>query len=113
VIAGESYGVCAALPPEGGLPRTIALLDGGLTLFGVGGLLVSLRAFREARRSRTGRASLRERVVIVGAGDAGEILLRELQWKFSATDEGVGFGDEAPEKPRGRRARPPAHCAAP
>jgi FlaA1/EpsC-like NDP-sugar epimerase len=104
VMAGASYGVCAALAPEGGLPRTLALIDGGLTLLGISGLLVSLRAFREARRSRKRDASPRERVVIVGAGDAGEILLRELQWKFSATHEVVGFVDDAPDK-QGARLR--------
>ena len=104
VMIGASYGVCAALAPEGGLPRTLALLDGGLTLLGIAGLLVSLRAFREGRRTRKRDASPRERVVIVGAGDAGEILLRELQWKFSATHEIVGFVDDAADK-QGARLR--------
>jgi FlaA1/EpsC-like NDP-sugar epimerase len=104
VMGGSSYGVCAALAPEGGLPRTIAVLDGGLTMIGISGLLISLRAFREARRSRKQGAAPRERVVIVGAGDAGEILLRELQWKFSATHEVVGFVDDAPGK-QGLRLR--------
>ena len=104
VMVGASYGVCAALAPEGGLPRTIALLDGGLTLLGISGLLVSLRSFREARRARKQGAAPRERVMIVGAGDAGEILLRELQWRFSATHEVVGFVDDASDK-KGARLR--------
>ena len=104
VMTAASYGICAALAPQAGLPRTIALLDGGLTLLGIAGLLISLRAFREARRSRKRDASPRERVLIVGAGDAGEILLRELQWKFSPTHEVVGFVDDAPDK-QGARLR--------
>jgi FlaA1/EpsC-like NDP-sugar epimerase len=98
VTAAATYGICAALAPEGMIPRTLAILDGGLTFLGISGLLVGLRAFREARRSRPRRATPRERILIAGAGDAGDILLRELQWKFAGTHEVVGFVDDSPEK---------------
>jgi FlaA1/EpsC-like NDP-sugar epimerase len=86
------------------MPRTVAVLDAGLTFLGVCGLFVSLRSLREARRSRRRGGAPRERLLIAGAGDAGEILLRELQWKFSGTHEVVGFADDAPEK-QGARLR--------
>jgi FlaA1/EpsC-like NDP-sugar epimerase len=97
-----TYGVCAGLSPEGMIPRSIAILDGGLTFVGISGLLVGLRAWREAQRSKPRKATPRERILIAGAGDAGDVLLRELQWKFSGTHEVVGFVDDAPEKEDGR-----------
>jgi FlaA1/EpsC-like NDP-sugar epimerase len=99
-----TYGACAALAPDSVVPRTVPLLDGGLTFLGVSALLVGLRAVREARRSRPRGAQPRERLLIAGAGDAGEILLREIQWKFAPTHEVVGFVDDAADK-KGARLR--------
>jgi len=104
LILCATYGVDAALSPERAVPKTVPVIDAGLTFLGISGLLVSLRSLREARRSRKRSGAPRERVLIAGAGDAGEILLRELQWKFSQTHEVVGFADDAPEK-QGARLR--------
>jgi FlaA1/EpsC-like NDP-sugar epimerase len=104
VILAASYGVGAGLSPDRAVPKTLSVLDAGLTFVGISGLLVSLRSVREARRSRKPRRSPRERVLIAGAGDAGEILLRELQWTFASTHEVVGFVDDAPAK-QGARLR--------
>src|SRR6185295_18374894 len=60
-----------------------------------------LRWAREVRRSKQRGAAPRARVLIAGAGDAGEILLRELEWKFARTHEVVGFIDDAVEKQGG------------
>lgn len=95
---GASYGVLAAFVPERVAPRSIALIDGVLSFLGTAAVFVLLRSLREARRARERGAVPRERVLIAGAGDAGEILLRELQWKFGRTHEVVGFLDDAPEK---------------
>src|SRR5581483_9329846 len=65
---------------------------------------VVFRAAREARRGGERGRAPRDRVLIAGAGDAGELLLRELQWKFGKTHEVVGFLDDAPEK-QGARLR--------
>jgi FlaA1/EpsC-like NDP-sugar epimerase len=98
LVLAAGYGVNTAFAPEHAVPKTVCVLDAGLTFIGVSGLFVSLRAIREARRSRRRGGPPRERLLIAGAGDAGEILLRELQWKFAATHEVVGFVDDAPEK---------------
>jgi FlaA1/EpsC-like NDP-sugar epimerase len=99
-----SYGILAAFIPERIAPRSIAVLDGVLMFLGTSGVFVLLRATREARRMRNRGPAPRDRVLIAGAGDAGEILLRELQWKFGRTHEVVGFLDDAPEK-QGARLR--------
>jgi FlaA1/EpsC-like NDP-sugar epimerase len=104
LILAAGYGVGASLSPDRALPKTVCVLDAGLTFVGVSGLFVSLRTLREARRSKQRAGAPRERVLIAGAGDAGEILLRELQWKFSSTHEIVGFVDDGPEK-QGARLR--------
>jgi FlaA1/EpsC-like NDP-sugar epimerase len=104
LILAASYGVGAGLSPDRAVPKTVCVLDAGLTFVGISGLFVSLRTLREARRSRQRAGTPRERLLIAGAGDAGEILLRELQWKFAATHEVVGFVDDAPEK-QGARLR--------
>ncbi len=104
LMLAASYGVGAAFSPGHAVPKTVCMLDAGLTFIGISGLFVTLRTLREARRSKQRSGSPRERVMIAGAGDAGEILLRELQWKFAGTHEVVGFVDDAPEK-QGARLR--------
>jgi FlaA1/EpsC-like NDP-sugar epimerase len=104
LILAAGYGASVALAPERAVPWSVPLLDAGLSFVGVSGLFVALRSLREARRSRKRGGTTRERLLIAGAGDAGEILLRELQWKFSQTHEVVGFADDAPEK-QGARLR--------
>lgn len=80
-------------------PRTVIILDGLLTFLAVAGAFAGIRALRERRhRGRHGHASA-EPVFIVGAGDAGDMLLRELQ--RSAGVKVVGFlDDEASKKGR-------------
>ncbi|HLY12258.1 MAG TPA: SDR family NAD(P)-dependent oxidoreductase, partial [Planctomycetota bacterium] len=97
-VAGASYGILEAFAPESAAPRTIAIQDGILTFLGTAGVFVLFRSFREARRRERRGPVPRDRVLIAGAGDAGELLLRELQWSFGRTHEVIGFLDDAPEK---------------
>src|SRR6185295_7171659 len=63
-------------PP--GIPPAIYLLDLILSFLGTAGVRVAFRAATEVR-SHTHDGSNRKNVLIYGAGDAGEILLRELR----------------------------------
>jgi FlaA1/EpsC-like NDP-sugar epimerase len=101
---GAGYGILAAFSTERLAPRSIAVIDGVLTFLGTAAVFVLLRSWREARRGMERSALPRDRVLIAGAGDAGEILLRELLWKFGRTHEVVGFVDDAPGK-QGARLR--------
>ncbi len=79
-------------------PRVV-LLDGLLLILGIPGSRVSFRVLRSwfgRRRPADGR-----RVVIYGAGDGGELLLRELQNNQDLGMVPVGFVDDDPQK-RGR-----------
>src|SRR6185312_7208794 len=74
-------------------PRSVIVIDAVLTLFFIGGVRFALRALRENRRPLTGGPRLR-RVLIVGAGDAGELLLREMHNNGRLGYVPVGFVDD-------------------
>ena len=80
-----------------GYPRSVLAIDAVLTMMLIGGARFTLRALREARRPEV--AGLRKRrVLIIGAGDAGELLLREIQNNPRLGYEAVGFLDDDPRK---------------
>lgn len=81
-------------------PRSIFFLDWLLCFTLVGGVRLSIRAVRETRwgRRRVGA----KRVLVVGAGDAGEMLVREMGRTASLSYEVAGFVDDDPGK-QGRR----------
>jgi FlaA1/EpsC-like NDP-sugar epimerase len=68
-------------------PRSIFLIDSALLLILMGAFRLSPRVYREFARPRG-----RRRLVIVGAGDTGERMLRQLQ--DDATYEIVAFVDD-------------------
>jgi len=80
-----------------GYPRSVLAIDAVLTMMLIGGARFTLRAIREARRPEM--AGMRKRrVLIIGAGDAGELLLREIQNNPRLGYEAVGFVDDDPRK---------------
>ncbi len=85
-------------------PRSVVLLDGILTFLAVAGLYVFLRHLREAGGFVTRVSPRAEPVVIVGAGDAGEALFRDLQRHPAGGVRVAGFIDDAPDK-QGRSLR--------
>ena len=87
-----------ALLDEGVVPRSVVVLDGLLTFMGVGGYYALLRFLREESPRREPRTAPAERILIVGAGDTGDTLLRELQRNVPAAVEVMGFVDDDPEK---------------
>lgn len=80
-----------------GLPRTVLVLDYLLTL-------LFIAAFRSGKRIYTGlfprQTGPGQRVLIVGAGAAGEMLLRELRRHGALRYEVVGLIDDDPTKER-------------
>ncbi len=79
-----------------GVPRSTTILQAILLLGAVGGI----RLFTRVQRERTQQKSLRKKtpVLIVGAGDAGEIILRELKGNTTLPYNPVGFVDDDPSK---------------
>jgi FlaA1/EpsC-like NDP-sugar epimerase len=75
-----------------GYPRSIFLLDALLLVCFLGGVRVLPRFYRELKRGNGGK-----RVLIYGAGDAGEMLVRDMK-RHSAAYAPVGFIDDSPNK---------------
>lgn len=84
--------------PGLGLPRSVPILDGMLTLLAVGGIRFSVRAMGSAHQPNRNGAADKKRVLIVGAGDAGAMIVRELRSSPLVNLEPVGFVDDSPDK---------------
>lgn len=79
-----------------GFSRTVFLIDGVLMFMFLAGSRIAFRLFRQVipiARSAEGR-----RVLIYGAGDGGELLLRELLNNRGLKYSPVGFVDDDPAK---------------
>jgi UDP-GlcNAc:undecaprenyl-phosphate GlcNAc-1-phosphate transferase len=79
-----------------GFSRTVFLIDGILMFMFLAGSRMAFRLFRQVipmAKSGEGR-----RVLIYGAGDGGELLLRELQNNRGLKYSPVGFVDDDPAK---------------
>lgn len=105
-----------------GFPRSVLVLDWILCLALVGGVRLGLRAVRESRlrvlgsdlgirdlillnsqrRSPTRESRTPRRVLIVGAGDAGEMLIREIERSWRLDYNVIGFIDDDPRKHHSR-----------
>lgn len=89
-------------------PRSIPLLDGMITLLLIGGLRYSIRLAERVRQQR--HAHLRkhnyksERVLVVGAGNAGVMIVQEMQRNAALGLVPLAFLDDDPEK-QGLRIR--------
>ena len=81
---------------ERGVPRSVILIDAMLVL----GLSGGIRLLARMQREMTQVKSLRNKkpVLIVGAGDAGEIILREMKNNSQLDYNPVGFIDDDPSK---------------
>ncbi len=80
-------------------PRSVFVIDWFILVTFVGG---SRFLYRLSREFCTVKGEGKRRVLIIGAGDAGEMLLREMKQNPTMTFDPVGFLDDDPEK-RGRR----------
>jgi len=88
------------------LPRSVVMLDGVLTFLAMGGLYAALRWLTEAEGKYNLPGDAHEPVLIVGAGAAGESLLREFERNPRAGVRGRGPGVARPDAGRhGRRFR--------
>jgi FlaA1/EpsC-like NDP-sugar epimerase len=80
-----------------GFPRSVLAIDWLLSLLLVGGMRLTLRILAES--SSTSRANGRLRkVLVVGAGDAGALVVKELQKNSQLNLEPIGFLDDDPAK---------------
>jgi len=77
-----------------GYPRSVLGIDWALTILVLGGVRFAVRAYTEHAQS----SALREGALIVGAGQAGAAIVRELKLNPSLRFRPVGFVDDDPTK---------------
>jgi FlaA1/EpsC-like NDP-sugar epimerase len=84
-----------------GFPRSVPIIDGFLSLMGIGAVRLSIRVVFGFYKSHTTRKTFKP-VLIAGAGVAGAMTARELQTNAQLGLMPIGFVDDDPLK-RGRR----------
>jgi len=78
--------------------RLVLVIDWLLSLLAVGGLRFSYRLVAESQLSTKQTESRQRHVLIAGAGDAGALVVREMQRNPQANLAPIGFVDDDPEK---------------
>jgi FlaA1/EpsC-like NDP-sugar epimerase len=78
--------------------RLVLVIDWLLSILAVGGLRFSYRIVSESQTSNRQSGSRLKRVLIVGAGDAGALVVREMQRNPQANLNPIGFVDDDPGK---------------
>lgn len=79
-----------------GFPRGVLVIDWLLSILLVGGVRFAVRLFAENRVAAMipGRFSRRKRALVVGAGDAGALVVRELQKNVNSEISPICFLDD-------------------
>ena len=75
---------------DGNYPRSVIILDWMMTIILSGGTRLFIRIFREYTVLEPGR----KKILIVGAGDAGEMIVREMKSSKKHMYEPIGFVDD-------------------
>ena len=84
------------------IPRAVLILDGVFCFLAIGGIRFMTRAFREHYLPvRQGTELRQTRALIVGAGDAGQLIAREVRSNPQLDLDVIGFIDDDPAKRKG------------
>ncbi len=78
--------------------RLVLVIDWALSLLAVGGLRFSYRILSESQTSSHQSGTRPKRVLVIGAGDAGALVVREMQRNPQANLMPVGLVDDDPAK---------------
>ncbi len=79
-------------------PRSVMIIEWALCVLFVGGARFTYRSLTADRRPPPEKHVKPTRLVIAGAGDSGELLLRDIQRNHAGRFEVLGFVDDAPHK---------------
>lgn len=85
-----------------GFPRSVLAIDWLLSLLAVGGLRFAMRLLAEGRSGDIGIQVRAKRILIVGAGDAGALVVREMQKNPQLNLHPVCFVDDDQSKQKQR-----------
>ena len=83
-----------------GFPRSVPIIDFVLSLLAVGGIRFGIRLLAAHHKEKTVKSDLRymKRVLIVGAGDAGVMVCKEMLKNPQLKQKPVGFIDDDEQK---------------
>lgn len=80
-------------------PRSVLIIDFVLSLLAVGGFRLILRVVAESKTiTARGNIGQTKRTLVIGAGDAGALVVREMQKNPQLHLKPIGFLDDNPEK---------------
>jgi FlaA1/EpsC-like NDP-sugar epimerase len=82
------------------IPRSVLILDGCFCFMCVGGVRFFTRILREGGYPASIKRQGERRLLIVGAGSAGQMIARELRMNRNLKSKAVGFIDDDPLKRR-------------
>jgi len=91
-------GLCGHEPSPCALPRVLPLIDSALAFGTVVALRLSVRMAAMWRRHRAMPAHAMQRVLVMGAGESGAMIVGEMHTHPSLGLEPVGFVDDDPDK---------------
>lgn len=98
IIVSILVSLISILLKERDFSRSVLVIDWLLSLLAVGGLRFAYRIFAESQLSPRHTESRQRRVLIAGAGDAGALVVREMQRNPQANLVPIGFVDDDPAK---------------
>jgi FlaA1/EpsC-like NDP-sugar epimerase len=85
-------------PVFSGFPRSVIAIDWLLSMFAIGGVRFATRLISENREDSGSDRSRERRVLVVGAGDAGALVVREMQKSPRLNLVPVCYLDDDPSK---------------
>jgi FlaA1/EpsC-like NDP-sugar epimerase len=88
----------STLLPGKDFSRLVLVIDWILSLLAVGGLRFAQRILSESQAGSREKLSRTRQVLVVGAGDAGALVVREMQRNLQTNLHPVGFVDDDPAK---------------
>ena len=94
IIVSIIVTLISTLMVERDFSRLVLVIDWILSLLAVGGLRFSFRLVAESQLTYKQTESRQKRVLIVGAGDAGALVVREMQRNPQANLTPIGFVDD-------------------
>jgi FlaA1/EpsC-like NDP-sugar epimerase len=100
ILVGLGMTILSLILPFRDYSRSVLFIDWALSILAVGGLRFSLRLISESQSSPRSQGARNRRVLIVGAGEAGALVVRELQRNPNSNLEPVCFVDDDPAKQR-------------
>lgn len=98
VTVSSVFIVAITMVTSAGHPRSIFIIDWLLLTIALSGERFIIRLTRPLRWSMKNKPRRRTKALIVGAGDAGEALLREMVYQRDPDYEVVGLVDDDPKK---------------